>query len=632
MRVTRTIATLTAAIAMALAMILQAMPAAAVTGYDSNFFGESAFVFIAPGGTNQFAVGFTNTGSTGWQTGTASQVNLAVCGITQGSGSCTMSTPSANAAWASNWLSSIAFATTTTAYVGPGQVGWFTYNVTAPSSATPGNYEFDGDLVLASNAAAIHRQGYYQVATVQAVGAPAKLACTATPNSLEVATPTALTSTISVTVQDANGLTIFGSTASITLSQAASATNSSGSLGGGAIGASATVAAVNGVSTFTLSTVIAPSVPISAKGTDQLSAASGALTGCLVNVSLTGAGAATQLSVASAAPAAAGPKFKAGTATTTTITVATQDAGGVQVAPAADTTVTYTVDNTAVCNFQLSAGPPVVTSATATTTILASGAGLSTPATLQITGTAGSCNVTASATGLSTSTLALSTITLGAPSAIVVTSNNSPATITSTTPTPTVKIKVAVQDSSGNTIFTGTGSTDSITRTNPGSCTAAPASPSAVVAVAGVATFSITNATAQTCTFTFTDTTSALTAITTTGTWTGAGSPSTLALSTSPATIPGNGVSQSTITVCVADAAGNTVTSANDSLSAFRSSPAPVGTTAVTTPPVTATSGCASFTIRSNVVTTTTTDTYTATDGSRSLTGVFTTTITVVAP
>ena len=46
----------------------QAAPAsAAVPGYLSDFYGESAFLGLAPGQAGQNAVGFTNTGSTGWQ-------------------------------------------------------------------------------------------------------------------------------------------------------------------------------------------------------------------------------------------------------------------------------------------------------------------------------------------------------------------------------------------------------------------------------------------------------------------------------------------------------------------------------------------------------------------------------------
>lgn len=165
MRVARIIATLATAFAMALALLVQAIPAAgAVAGYDSRYFGESAFVTLAPGEENQFAVGFTNTGSTGWQRGTASQVNLVQC--------CPYNTASPNSSWAVGWLSSTAYATTTTDFVGPGQIGWFVYTVKAPTGAAPGSYRFDGDTAVASlatpgtNNGMIQPEGYHQIATI----------------------------------------------------------------------------------------------------------------------------------------------------------------------------------------------------------------------------------------------------------------------------------------------------------------------------------------------------------------------------------------------------------------------------------------------------------------------------------
>jgi hypothetical protein len=74
--------------------------AAAVSGYDSAYFGESAFLTLGPGQSGQFAVGFNNTGSTGWLTGSTSQVDLAICLPDK----VTCNTISPNAAFASNWL------------------------------------------------------------------------------------------------------------------------------------------------------------------------------------------------------------------------------------------------------------------------------------------------------------------------------------------------------------------------------------------------------------------------------------------------------------------------------------------------------------------------------------------------
>ena len=147
--------------------------AAAATGYNSAYFGESAFLTMAPGASGQFAVGFNNTGSTGWLVGSATQVDLTVCLADK----LTCNVTSPNAAFANGWLSSTAYATTSTTFVGPGQTGFFVYNVTAPSAAAAGTYRFQGDLALHGTASMIHQQGYYQDADVAvvAVGPPAVL-------------------------------------------------------------------------------------------------------------------------------------------------------------------------------------------------------------------------------------------------------------------------------------------------------------------------------------------------------------------------------------------------------------------------------------------------------------------------
>ncbi len=132
--------------------------ASAVAGYDSAYFGESAFATVQPGQSNQFAVGFVNRGSIAWQKNTLSQVNLATC--------CPLNSPPLNRAWATNWPAITTYATATIDYVGPGQIGWFSYTVTAPAGVAPGNYRFDGDLVLAATGEPLNREGYFQVATV----------------------------------------------------------------------------------------------------------------------------------------------------------------------------------------------------------------------------------------------------------------------------------------------------------------------------------------------------------------------------------------------------------------------------------------------------------------------------------
>ncbi len=131
----------------------------AAEGFDSAFFAESAFLTLQPGQSDQFVMGFTNMGSVGWTKGNASHVNLAQC--------CPVNTASPNSAWnPGSWVSNTAYATQGTDYVGPRQVGWFTYAVRAPLGAAPGSYRFDGDLVLAFTGEPVHREGAFQIATV----------------------------------------------------------------------------------------------------------------------------------------------------------------------------------------------------------------------------------------------------------------------------------------------------------------------------------------------------------------------------------------------------------------------------------------------------------------------------------
>ena len=163
----------------ALCLAFSPAPALAVTGYDSAYSGESAFVNIDPGQTQSFQVFFSNTGTVTWATGTATQVDLAAC--LEDKVTCNAQDPG-EALWNSGWISTARYATTTQATVAPGSLGTFSYKIKAPSNAT-GTHRFNGDLVLASTGVRIHPQGYYQDATVNAVGSVAVPTPTPTPGS-----------------------------------------------------------------------------------------------------------------------------------------------------------------------------------------------------------------------------------------------------------------------------------------------------------------------------------------------------------------------------------------------------------------------------------------------------------------
>lgn len=155
----RRIVTAISAAALALSMVAQAIPAyAQVTGYDSSFRGESAFLFLDPGDTGTFFVFFANTGTTAWTRDTTTQVNLVACLEDK----VTCNAQDADEATFNNgqWLSTTAYATHSQTSVAPGQLATFTYNVTAPSNAAAGVYRFNGD--LANAGVRIHPEGYYQ--------------------------------------------------------------------------------------------------------------------------------------------------------------------------------------------------------------------------------------------------------------------------------------------------------------------------------------------------------------------------------------------------------------------------------------------------------------------------------------
>jgi IPT/TIG domain-containing protein/Big-like domain-containing protein len=167
----RKITTAITAVALALSMQLAvAAPAAAITGYDSAYAGESAFVNISGGQTQNFQVFFANTGTTSWIKGTGTQVDLAAC--LEDKVTCNAQDAS-EATWNNGWLSAVRYASTTQTSTPPGSLGTFSYNITAPVGVAAGIYHFNGDVVLASTGEKLHPEGYFQDANTGASsGAP----------------------------------------------------------------------------------------------------------------------------------------------------------------------------------------------------------------------------------------------------------------------------------------------------------------------------------------------------------------------------------------------------------------------------------------------------------------------------
>lgn len=164
---------------LALSMLAQAIPAAAAAGYDSSYAGESAFVSLAPGQSNEFQVFFANTGTTTWTVGTSTEVDLAAC--LEDKVTCNAQ-DATEAPWNAGWKSATRYAASTQTSVAPGSIATFKYTVTAPAAAAAGTYNFNGDLVVNSTGEKVHPEGYYQAATVGA-GSGAAVISSLTPNT-----------------------------------------------------------------------------------------------------------------------------------------------------------------------------------------------------------------------------------------------------------------------------------------------------------------------------------------------------------------------------------------------------------------------------------------------------------------
>jgi hypothetical protein len=95
-------------------------------GFHASWAGQSPDVTVSPGQTATMVVALRNDGYRGWYRGNpGQQANLGTAD------------PLDAQRWDldSGWPSASRIATTTTAYVGPGQVGWFQFQVRGPSSA-----------------------------------------------------------------------------------------------------------------------------------------------------------------------------------------------------------------------------------------------------------------------------------------------------------------------------------------------------------------------------------------------------------------------------------------------------------------------------------------------------------------
>ncbi len=259
------------------------------------------------------------------------------------------------------------------------------------------------------------------------VGGAAKLAFTTQPSASTVAGSAFATQPV-VTVQDANGNTVTGSTASVTLTL---------STGTGTLGGTATMDAVAGVADFA-----GKGLNINLVGTNKvLTATSGVLATATTSPAFTiTAGAASTIAV----NAGNGQSATAGSAVATDPSVLVTDANG---NPKSGVSVTFAV----------ASGGGSITGGTQTT----DASGIATVTSWTLGTTAGANSLTATSAGLTGSPVTFTaTGTVGAAAKLAFTTQPSASTVAgvvfATQPV------VTVQDVNGNTV---TGSTASVTLT-----------------------------------------------------------------------------------------------------------------------------------------------------------------------
>jgi len=203
----RRLTTAISAVALAFSMNLALVPAAAASGFDSAYAGESAFLTLTAGQTGTFTVFFANVGTSSWVRGTATQVDLAAC--LDDKITCNQQDASEapfNPGGTTGWVSATRYASHTQTSIAPGNIGTFSYNVQVPSSAT-GVHHFNGALVVSATGADVHNEGYFQDVSVSSVSCTPTTITTTPANKQEIV---GATHTQSATVTCANGAGAVG--------------------------------------------------------------------------------------------------------------------------------------------------------------------------------------------------------------------------------------------------------------------------------------------------------------------------------------------------------------------------------------------------------------------------------------
>jgi len=407
-------------------------------------------------------------------------------------------------------------------------------------------------------------QKFFPVTAIVTV-TPSQLAFTTQPANGTAGSPLA---NVAVSVEDANGNVVPGSTASVTISSTP-----------GGVGGTTTVAAVNGVATFS-------NLVFTKAGSYTLTAASTGLTGATSNSLTIAAGAAT-MSAYTTPPAngtAASPLAN--------VVVSVEDANG-NVVPGSTASITIT-------------STPAGVSGTTTVTAVN---GVATFSNLVFT-KAGSYTLTSAGTGLTSATSNSFTIAAGAATTLAFTVQPTNA-IAGAAITPAVQ--VSIEDANGNVVTTATNAVTIAIGTNPGGGTLSGTATAA--AVAGVATFSTLSIDKTGTGYTLAASSAGFTGATSTAFNVTPGTPAKLAFTVQPTNVVAGAAIAPAVQVSIEDAKGNVVTSDTSSVSITISAGGAFSGSSTTT--VAASSGVATF---SNLVPTKA-GTFTLSAGDGSLTG-----------
>ena len=385
-------------------------------------------------------------------------------------------------------------------------------------------------------------------------GTATKLAFTTQPIST---TGGATMSNVVVTIQDAGNNTVTSATDNVTL--AIGANPGSGSLSG-----TLTVAAVNGVATFS-------GLSIDKIGTGYtLTANASGLTGATSNTFNITLGTASQLAFTTQPGNGTG-----GSALSTQPVVTIQDAGG--------NTVTTATDN---ITLSINANPG--SGSLSGTATVAAVSGVATFSGLSIDKVGTGYTLDADGASLTTVTSSTFNITVGTASQLVFTTQPGNGTGGSALSTQPV---VTIQDAGGNTVTTATDNITLSINANPGSGSLS--GTATVAAVSGVATFSGLSIDKVGTGYTLDADGASLTTVTSSTFNITVGTASQLVFTTQPSNTSAGGT-MSSVVVTIQDAGGNTVTGATDNVTLAINNNPSSGTLSGTTT-VAAVSGVATF-------------------------------------